>query len=246
MNYFELVKPTYIENWPKELYSLSIGQVGIKLSIKEAEILCSNNLELNECFNFERFQNPDEIIKILDSGIIKFPNGAFVRLGSRSPKDCLYPSKEKCFNGKDAFKRLTACSERISEDLSLAINNNYEPYIWLREWQEIPEWAEFRCFMIDKKLAGISQYNYFKTYPELQMFSSTIKWYIEMFYRLFVKAIHLDNVVFDVFIKIKLDHKERVGQIKLLEINPFFELTDPCLFNWNDMDLFDGRLLFNT
>lgn len=246
--YLELVKPTYIENWPKELCSLSIGQVGIKLSLKEAEILCSNNLELNECFDFPKFQNADEIIKKIDQEIIKFPKGAFVRLGSRSPKDCLYPSKDKCFTGKDAFQRLTACSERISDDLSLAINNEYEPYIWLREWKEIPEWAEFRCFMKDRKLIGISQYNYLqnKIYPEIEQYKATILSLISGFFDHFKKVSYLNNVIFDIFIQLKIIDNLYYWEIKLLEINPFFELTDPCLFDWRKLEEFKGQFLFNN
>ncbi len=38
-DYFEFIKPTFIENWNKELYNLSIMQKGIKLSFDEMKIL---------------------------------------------------------------------------------------------------------------------------------------------------------------------------------------------------------------
>jgi len=35
----------------------------------------------------------------------------------------------------------------------------------------------------------------------------------------------------------------RVWEVKLLEVNPFFEMTDPCMFAWKDG--FDGSFRFN-
>lgn len=247
-NYFELVKPTYIENWPKEMCSLSLAQIGIKLSLKEAEILCSNNIELNDCFDFPKYQDMSILREKIDKEIIKFPKGVFVRLGSRSAKDALYPHKKKIFTGKEALTNLTACSERINDDLSLAIQYNYESYIWLREWKNIPEWAEFRCFMKDRKLVGISQYNYLKNakYPEIiknkEVIVATIKWWFTNFFK---EKSHLDTVIFDVYLKKISQGHYSVWECKLLEINPFFELTDPCLFDWRKPEEFKGQFLYN-
>jgi len=245
MDYFNLVKPTFIENWPKELCSLSLGQIGVKLSVKEAEALASNIIELGEYFS-ER-KDISSIYEKLKKEVIKFPKGCFVRLGSRSPKDSLYDSPLKCFTENDVIQRLTGCSERILDDLSMAINNNYEPYIFLREWKEIPEWAEFRCFMKDRKLIGISQYNYLKgkVYSEIIENKDIIIKYINDFFEYFKQTSHLDNVIFDVYFEKRVKDNINYWEIKLLEINPFFELTDPCLFDWRKPENFKGQFLFN-
>lgn len=246
-NYSELVKSTYIENWPKELCSLSVVQVGIILSRKEMEIICSNMLELNDCFNFPKWQSMKSLEDRIDKEICKFPKGAFVRLGSRSAKDCLYESNPLVYTGKEALKRLCACSERIYEDLSMALNYNYNAYIWLREWQEIPEWAEFRCFMKDRKLVGISQYNYLNgvIYSEIAENKESLIHLILGFFDNFKKVSHLDNVIFDVFVKLRKIGNQNHWEIKLLEINPYFELTDPCLFDWRRPEDFNGEFRYN-
>jgi hypothetical protein len=46
MDYFEIVKPTYLESWPTELRELSIPQVEIALTLDEAAALGSNISEL--------------------------------------------------------------------------------------------------------------------------------------------------------------------------------------------------------
>ena len=177
----------------------------------------------------------------------KFPKGIFVRLGSRSPKDSLYESTAKCLTVEDIMTRLTVCSERIYEDLSMAINNKYESCIWLREWKEIPEWAEFRCFMKDRKLIGISQYNYLKgiIYSEIKENEESIIHLILGFFDYFKTVSHLDSVVFDVFVIKKSIGNQNHWEIKLLEINPFFEMTDPCLFDWRKPEEFNGQFLYN-
>jgi hypothetical protein len=247
MNYFELIKPTFIENWPKELCSLSIAQVGIKLSIEQAEALGSNISELYECFPEPYFRDVSDIYLTIKEHINKFPNGIFVRLGSRSPKDSLYESTAKCLTVEDIMTRLTACSERIYEDLSMALYYKYKPYIWLRQWKEIPEWAEFRCFMKSRKLIGFSQSNYLHgvVYPEIKEHEESIIHLILEFFDYFKKVSHLDNVIFDVFVTKRIIGNQNLWEIKLLEINPFFEMTDPCLFDWRRPEEFKGQFLYN-
>ena len=59
--------------------------------------------------------------------------------------------------------------------------------------------------------------------------------------------LHVDDVVADIFLKYK--EKGNIGQWsgKLLEINPFCWLTDPCLFDSDiyekGLDKFEFRIL---
>ena len=148
----------------------------------------------------------------------------------------------------DPLRFMLDCSERIYEDLLLAIHENYPPHIWVRQWAEIPRWSEFRCFMRERKLVGISQYNYIdgEVFPEIGRDAGTIRWAIgEQFFPMFRKASHLNDVVFDVWVRVStMRDNTRDWSVKLLEINPFFSLTDPCLFKWSGDD-FDGSFRFN-
>lgn len=268
--YWDLARPTFIENWPNVLHSLSIASAQVKLDLREAHALGSYILELGEGFDA-----PEEhevlrsmIISRLDEKLKNFKKGVFVRLGSRSPKDAMYwgvdseghkPNGE-IQTGQQAFELLTCCSERITEDLHMQIAMGYEPSIWLREGLDLPAWSEFRCFMKDRTLIGISQYYYRAPYPEIKEDANGLKWAIWQFFgQEFRDASHLDSVVFDVFVKRRrLAVTDSRGnklpgtpewngyEVKLLEINPFFNLTDPCLFNWNKPDEFRGQLRFRT
>jgi hypothetical protein len=285
MDYWDIVKPTYIENWEPSLHTLSIPSIGIPLDDDRPRRLGSNIIEYGDAFvdadtmaHNERAASwnaqaavakmlhepepPDRVDFIKPTGDIrgdiadiraevaaaveKMPNGAFIRLGSRSPKDAwsFQRSDGKVIAGQDPLSYLLDCSERVYEDLMLAIKQNYTPYIWVRQWIEIPKWSEFRCFMKSRKLVGISQYNYLNNEVFPEMDPGMCEWAVREFFKLFRESTTFNDVVFDVFVKVrKAGPNSRDIEVKLLEINPFFELTDPCLFAWH-MD-FDGSFRYN-
>lgn len=248
MNYWERCHPTYIENWPAALCSLSIPSIDIPLSIAEAKRLGSNIIEFG--FEFGQREGIDDIRVRVADAVDQMPNGAFIRLGSRSPKDSWSGHRDglQVKAGEDPLRFILDASERMYEDLTLAIQHDYPPHIFVRQWMVIPRWTEFRCFMRDHKLVGISQYNYLQgeVFPEIVQDSDTIRWVIEsQFFPGFRDASHLPSVVFDVAVQRSMARDNtRVWQVRLLEINPFFELTDPCLFAWKDG--FDGSFRYNT
>lgn len=233
--YFEMVSPTYIENWPNALKRLSIPSADVPLTLEETAALGSNIVELFELFDGPPAQDITSITKRLGEAISRFPRGAFVRLGSRSPKDTFSEESPRSFTAHSALDRLLGASERVAEDLLLALSEGYAPHIWVRQWVDIEPWAEFRCFMEGHRLAGISQYDYNRKFPELTPeLLNTIFWLIDRFYNeRFKQATHVVPVVFDVFVVGRSHGTETHWDVKLLEINPFCEMTDPCLFDWS-------------
>lgn len=169
----------------------------------------------------------------------RFCHGAFVRLGSRSPKDSITAHKEgmRCQDGRKAI-RLLLGSERVAEDLALASAYNYTPSIAVREWVNIAPWQEFRAFFKGRRLAGISQYFYRHGYPELQdeTMLDNIRQSIEEAGEELTPFFPAEDMVAD-FIYCFHDYgSKRIHQVRLLEINPYGPLTDPCLFDWSKDD----------
>jgi hypothetical protein len=158
---------TFLENWPPALSALSIAQVDIPLSRHDIFAIGTNMIDWFESFG-ETTVDPSYLIHLLDDAIKAFPNGAFVRLGSRSPKDAFVRAEQfRVRSGAEAFTVLTAGSERIYSDLQAALTFEYSPHIFLREWTDIPKCSEFRCFMRDRQLIGISQYFYRHHFSEI-------------------------------------------------------------------------------
>lgn len=237
---WEAVSSTYIENWPPALHQMSIPSYGFGLTNEMARAFGSMMGEYGGGFDISDL-GPDKAKEMMISlantigGCIKSRcNGrAFVRLGSRSPKDCWIPpsagdiSKGIVKSGEEAMRRLTADSERLYTDLQTALAMSYQPWIWVREWVDMEPWQEFRCFMKDRKLIGISQYDYnLGRQEEIVENADGIEKAIKEFFQGFSEACHMDSVVFDVFLR----PTDGGFEVKLLEINPFYWGTDPCLF----------------
>lgn len=258
--YFEMASPTYIENWPDGLARLSVSQANIRLTPKQVEAIGSLNAEYCEIFNdvtkhtlprAEAENVFDDLESECKTILQRFPNGAIARLGSRSPKDSWMWNKNGPRIDENTVNPLVFfvdCSERINDDLLLAIREKYQPNLWIRQFLDFKEWQEWRCFQKDFQLIGVSQYHYRNVLPEATNKKDKILWAIELFHgQKFSKACHLKDVAFDVIYRensfvAKDGIATTVSEVVLLEINPFFEMTDPCLYSWKDGGNFDGKI----
>lgn len=252
--YFLKCKPTFIENWPRSFCNRSLVQIDIPLTPKDTQTFLhilrnvwdslENSVDIFKEMDDEQLTLFDLLESYIDSAIKNFRDGAFIRLGSRSPKDSplFLDTEGLCRTGREAMDLLTSFSERIFEDLMDATKAGYGSHIFVREWVPLQPWQEFRCFVRDKKLVGISQYNYLDGHlPRIKEYRDSIRWVIEeCFMPGLIKDSHLDDVVVDVFIKKIRSSSGIVWETKLLEINPFCPGTDPCLFDWRDGGDFDG------
>lgn len=252
--YFDKVRPTYIESWNTALAKLSVRQTDIPLNPDEVRALGLSNRKFKHWFGSngendrETAQVFNRLTEKIGRSLDKYPGGAFVRLGSRSGKDSVYADLRglRVRDADTAIKLLTGNSRRIAFDLRLALIHNYRPHIFVREWHDIPVWAEFRCFMRNRKLVGMTQYDCknLRRCPEIAAHASRIKTAIIGFFEKFSRAVHLEDVVFDVFVKNDSRRSIPSFQVTLLELNPFFGQTDACLFDWDRPADFDGSLRF--
>jgi len=244
LEYFETVKQTYVENWPAGLMNHSISTVHFPLSEDEVNALINMNymtVEDGRTPTEDDLRIAAKLAERIDGYIAQFPRGAFVRLGSRSPKDS-YEAHKKSFRYHSGREAITALcdSERIHDDLHLAKANNYTPHIVVREWIVIKPWQEFRCFYKNRRLVGISQYNYLKreVFPEVVEMAGSIEWAIRIKSGMVANLLPADDVVVDYIYKQRKYGNEIINEAIMLEVNPFIIYTDPCLFNWSK-DKFD-------
>lgn len=241
--YLAQVQPTYIEAWPRGLCSLSIAQADVTLTLAEAATIGRHMAEFGEAFTSDEPLLPIEIR--VNDAVSRFPRGAFIRLGSRSPKDSFLAHRAgsmrvlsattEIIRENSPLRFILDASERMYDDLTLALHACYEPHIFVRQWVTLDKWQEFRCFMRKRQLVGISQYYYMDgALPDIIQNADVIKWAIERFFGQFRQESHLEDVVFDVYVARTQRGNESAWEVRLLEINPFFEMTDPCLFDWRD------------
>ena len=109
-------------------------------------------------FNIDKVKTIESINKIINRH--KF---WFVKLSCMSPKDESRSGKQHKFNNaKDIVDRLFE-SERTRKEIECGNTK-----LIMRQWVDLPEEYEFRCFVYKGKLRAISQYNCYQYVEEFQ------------------------------------------------------------------------------
>ena len=102
-------------------------------------------------------------------------------------------------------------------------------HLVLRKWVEIEPSYEFRCFVKNRKLFGISQRETSQVYSYLAEQKDQIISDIVSFFNEYIEnRFPLDNYAFDVF-------RSQKDYVRLLDFNPFCKQTDSLLFTWQEL-----------
>jgi hypothetical protein len=110
--------------------------------------------------------------------------------------------------------------------------------IVLRKFEPIPLWCEFRAFVKDRRIVAVSQYFSELYFPELQgeKVQKEMLERLDAFYARLIPKLPLSYKSF--ILDVKIDQKS----VKLIELNPYGELTGAGLFDWkDDSDLLMGN-----
>jgi len=246
--YFERIRPTFLESWPDKLAALSISHVRVQLNVEEAKTLA-----WAPCLLLDRVTTLDPVwlqtlAARLRPPIDQFSDGAFIRLGSASPKDSpLFRRNRGRARQPVMAIKLLQTSERMRADIARCLELEYLPSVFVRQWLPLLTWQEFRCFMYDRRLVGISQLDCvnYGAHPELLRAANQVEEAIREFFLRFQACCHLDRVVFDVFV-VPDSETETEGRChaRLTEINPWGPATDACLFRWGVSGDFDGSFRY--
>lgn len=239
---------TFYENWSEELKSASFKTVEIELTPEEISLLVkvtearlngrpleaqfSNFIKVHSELFHERLKELMEPFK---------ETGCYPKLGSRGPKDSFVGHKKgfKCTTAKEVVELLVD-SERIWEDLSNGVTRT----LLLREWMPIRIQDEYRCLAYEGRFIGISQYDYYKYFPEYQ--NKQYQIYVVTQAKTMYDQLkpHMPKtVVFDLWLDYIGEYQKMAGvgrtRRKLIEVNPYAGFdgfgTDPCCFTWQEI-----------
>ncbi|KCV72590.1 hypothetical protein H696_00181 [Fonticula alba] len=166
------------------------------------------------------------------------------KLNWSSPKDSTWmlPNQTlKCMTAEDVFLLLGA-SDYVSHDILHPYDacDDFEGgpvrplrlSLTLRAWRVFHVAREFRCFVKNRRLIGISQRDYATHYDFLGAERiSIVEAIVRFFYSklCLAPAITIDDFVFDVFIP------ESFKRCILVDIAPYATVTEPLLFNWTEL-----------
>jgi hypothetical protein len=96
---------------------------------------------------------------------------------------------------------------------------------------------EFRGFVKNGRLCALSQYNHLCFFPELLPRRAELESQIRMFFEEKIRsrlAVSFDDYV--------IDFAVTESDVWVIELNPFMETTDGCLFSWqSERHILEGR-----
>ncbi|XP_009085142.1 cell division cycle protein 123 homolog [Serinus canaria] len=181
---------------------------------------------------------PEFTAKVQEA-ISSLGGSVFPKLNWSAPRDAYWiamNSSLKCKALSDIFL-LFKSSDFITRDLTQPFihctDDSPDPSLSyelvLRKWCELIPGAEFRCFVKENKLLGISQRDYTQYYDHISKQHEEICRSIQEFFKKHIQYKFLDeDFVFDVY-------RDSRGKIWLIDFNPFGEVTDSLLFTWEEL-----------
>lgn len=129
---------------------------------------------------------------------------------------------------------------RVRWGLSKLRSQHAIAQIELHPWRKIEPELEFRCFIREGKLVGISQYDADSYFAEVVAQASSLEEALRSFVAGFIDDLHIDTCAADIcFLRTPAGMSAR-----LMELNPLVGSTDKCLFSGLPDSYLDGRFLY--
>ncbi|KAI7907667.1 D123-domain-containing protein [Cokeromyces recurvatus] len=194
-----------------------------------------------------KLPNFPEVEQAIKEAIYEFEGAVFPKLNWTSPRDAAWISATqtlKCTSPFDVFLLLKS-SDFINHDLNHAYENCVDAEekksdheksrfnLVLRKWYDLQPSMEFRCFVKDQEIIGITQRD-LNHYPFLIDEKSNIEQSIYQFFEDVIRdEFESINYVFDVYIQ------RNRNKVYLVDFNPFSPSTDAILYDWNELISFD-------
>lgn len=226
-------------DWNKDLFEYSIPIKEIKIPTKMF-VDCFNKIKRSEhiLINYlQRELNKKENQFFLNGKRVK---GYFIKLESRSPKDYIqnYPKEDyKALHNAQEIVDALLGSMRTFEDLVFLTQLKDEVILYIRPFVNLYRHCEWRVFVKDKKVIGISQQFYKKTFLYDEKYLKDIEEDITKFMEeVCIPNINVSDFVADLYVKkiIRNPNTDKLEYLPtIIETNPY-GLSDPCLFETYD------------
>ena len=208
-----------IVNWYPVLGEHSALTGFLKLSADDIKLLADGIGEGSEtCGVVERLK------KVMRGGAF---DNYFISCDLCSPTDTeRFAAKRGAVHSAESAWYFLAASEKVRN----AAKKDEVEYLAIRPFLKIDRTREFRLFVYEGELRAMSQYNLVRHFRRLEgikedLYMSVCKWFDQVKGHLPVK-----NIVIDIF----LENDDR--NVKIIDLNPWGEPTDPLLLRTFEQD----------
>lgn len=234
------VRETFIEHWRQDLRDLSLPGVSIELSLADTVTLgMASSWFRQNCVSPLVPGWTKQVQTELAARVATFPNGIMPRIGFCSWKGT-QAAHLPSHSVRGVMYTITQDHTRVGRAIAAYINSGQPVVLHLREWLDIPPESEFRIFIKNKRIIGVSQYNWRVRFPDMATHIGHVATAIGALAEPLMDALHVDSTVADVYVY----KKDEQLKATLIELNPFLPRTDACLFDWNTPAGFDGSIRF--
>ena len=157
------VLPFALQNLPPAVLAMSMASVFVPLTPEVSAILAKAvgaSWDADE-EGMRAGMAASGLIPALDSAVAAVGGRAFAKLGTRSAKDGWHTDRDArplpVGSGTELLESFMGCSERIYEDLRVASVTGADTAIAVRPYVDFRPGQEYRLFVTDGSVAGISQ-----------------------------------------------------------------------------------------
>ncbi len=240
MTYRDSIEQTLYENWPEGLRRHSMPTVAHRLSRDDMLALGSVDPDFRARHRLPRVADFSKAFSAwLTAGLARFRGGAYLKTSYGSFRECPFTYKPVT-TADEAYSILRWPDRRIGRHVAHRLDFGGDVHVLLRAWQPMPGWSEFRAFIHDRRIVGISQYHSQKAYPIIHGEAARIRHAVGSYLTDLIAEFGLVQIVVDLCVRLS---GEGIA-VGLIELSPFERETDPCLFDWSDPKGFDGRLRY--
>ncbi|KAJ6637584.1 Cell division cycle protein 123 like [Pseudolycoriella hygida] len=213
---------------------------------------CMSEDQLNEVHvgyeeeDTENLEPPEfpEFSKLITEKLDELGGSAFLKTNWRSPKDSCWITAGQTMKVKDIndvyqlLKASSLCQEDLTQ-LNASVDDGREgssstlyrdSFLVFKKWREIHPGTEFRCFVRNKNLIGISPRDWPQYHAHILTQNKDIVNDIKSMFKEHIKTkFSLNDYIFDVV----RDTKDRVY---LMDFSPFHEKwSQPLAFTWDEL-----------
>ncbi|KAL5291710.1 CDC123 family protein [Megaselia abdita] len=164
--------------------------------------------------------------------------GVFVKTNFHSPKDAFWITTGRTLKIRDLtdFYQLIIASSIVRDDFeTINKNKHIKPLFVFKEFLEIHPGTEFRCFVKNHKLIGISPKDWPEYHEHICQQAQDIRSDILTVFKEGIKnRFPLADHTFDVL-------RPSKENVQIIDLAPFSEETDSLAFEWDDLKSFEDE-----